>query len=64
MKSRKIVAISATEELAVAQVKELLSTYEAQGYVPNGNITVAKTYTSTPGDAPWIRAELPIIKAS
>lgn len=64
MSARKIVAVSATEELAIAHVEELLSTYESQGYVRNGNITIAKTYTSTPGDAPWIRAELPIIKAS
>ena len=60
---KNIVAISATEELAVAQVEAQMSNLEAEGYVPNGKITITKTKTSAPGDALWIKAELPIVKA-
>jgi len=59
---KNIVAISATEELSVAQVEAQMSALESEGYVRDGNITITKTMTSAPGDAPWIKAELPVTK--
>ena len=59
---KSIVAISATEELAVAHVEAQMSNLESQGYVRKGNIKITRTKTSNPGNNLWFRAEQPVDK--
>ena len=58
---QSIVALSATEKLAIAHIESQMSNLETEGFVPNGKICITKQKTIF-GDTSWVKAELPIIK--
>lgn len=60
---QSIVALSATEELAIAHIELQMSNLKSEGFAPNGNISITKQMAPFPGDVSWVKAELPITKA-